>query len=77
MPMQFAPEIRLKAGTHNKDMKPPRTKDSRVKMGLNDAPIGELTKDMGKSGSGMNVSKNYITDTDMELLKNYGKSGKY
>ena len=86
MAMTFNPgETRLAPGTFNKDMKAPRGKKGQTKEGLHPAPMDEHNKNFGKSGSMMHdysLSKNvkhsnFITDADMDLKKNHGKSGKY
>jgi|TARA_R100000049_G_C1937458_1_gene81374 hypothetical protein len=81
--MTFNPsEIRLKAGTFNKDMQAPRTKKGKTTHGLKPGSINELKTHPTKTGMDHSLSKkhsnaNFITDQDMGLKGGGKKSGAY
>jgi hypothetical protein len=83
MPMNIdVTSVRLKAGTFNKDMKAPRTKASRTTQGFKPGSISELKTVPTKTGMNYSLSKkhsaaNFITDADMGLKRDHGKSGRY
>ena len=81
MPMTFNPHEVCEAGLFNKDMQPPRTKKSKPST-MDSGKITEYKTTAPKKKMDYSLSKkykmaNFEKDADMELKKNYGKSGKY
>jgi|TARA_R110000787_G_scaffold16247_3_gene49488 hypothetical protein len=66
------------AGSFNNDMlAQTKVMNGKSEEGLNDASHSEYTAVFNKDNMAYGMKANFTTDTDMGLISNEGKSGKY